>query len=225
MAEGGTVTFSDANGYASAFRDAHIDFTITAAGDFKGQLTWLKLKHLEVYRSWERLPRIAYISLPAERIFLSFPVGAAAPTFDGFALRSGDMIFHSRGERVHQRSNGRCQWGLISLSPEQLANCSKALTGQPIAPPLASRILRPSRAEASKFQSLVRQACHLAETKRRLIARPEVARGLEQELLYAIIHCLDASEADNHPTARHHCRSAKLICRKRIVSSAKPILS
>ncbi|WP_284273528.1 helix-turn-helix transcriptional regulator [Bradyrhizobium iriomotense] len=204
MAEAGTLTFSDPDAYAAAFSDARVKLTITGAGDFKARLTRLKLEHLEIHQYCESLPRIAYISLLPERIFLSFPAGTASLTCGGFALRNRDMVFHSRGECMHQHSEGECQWGLISLAPGQLGCTSKALTGQPIAPPPASRILRPSRTEASRFQDLFRQACHLAEARKKLIESPEVARALEQEMLYAIIHCLTAKEADDHPRARHH---------------------
>jgi AraC-like DNA-binding protein len=204
MAEGGILTFGDPDRYAATFGDARVNLTITGAGDFKAQLTRLKLTHLEICRYYEGLPRIAYISLPAKPIFLSFPVGTVPLIFDGFALRSGDMVLHSRCERMHQRLSGECQWSLISLSPEQLANCSKALIGQPIAPPPASRILRPSRAKALRFQRLFRQACQLAETGKKLIDRPEVARALEQDMLHAIIHCLACNEADENPKTRHH---------------------
>jgi AraC-like DNA-binding protein len=204
MAEAGILTFGDPDAYAAAFSDARVKLTITGAGDFKARLTRLKLEHLEIHQYCESLPRIAYISLLPERIFLSFPVGTASLTCCGFALRNRDMVFHSRGEHVHQHSDGECRWGLISLAPEQLGCSSKALTGQAIAPPPASRILRPSRAEAARFQGLFRQACHLAETKMELIKCPEVARALEQEMLHAVIHCLAASDADDHPRARQH---------------------
>ena len=111
MTENGTLTFSDPDGYAAGFSDAHIKLTITGAGDFKARLTRLKLNDLEVYRCCESLPRIAYNSLPREQMFLSFPVGAVSVISDGFALRNGDMVLHGRGERTHQRSNGACQWG------------------------------------------------------------------------------------------------------------------
>ncbi len=204
MAEGRTLNFNDPDGYAAAFGDARIDLTITGAGDFEAQLIQLKLKHLDVYRCRENVPRIAYISLPLGRILLSFSAGAAFPVFNGFALRSGDMVFHSRGERMHQRSHGPCDWGLIFLEPEHLASYGKALTGRPITSPPASKILRPSRSEASRFLSLFKQACRLTETRAKLIERPEIARALEQEMLHAIIHCLVADEADDHPRGRHH---------------------
>jgi AraC-like DNA-binding protein len=205
MAENGTLTFSDPDGYAAGFGDAHINLTITGAGDFKARLTRLKLKDLEVYRCCESLPRIAYISLPPQQMFLSFPVGAASLIFDGFALRNDDIVSHGRGERTHQRSNGACQWGLISLSPDQFASCGKALTGQAIAPPHVSRILRPVRAEVLRFQRLFAQACRLAEAAgQQLIERPEAARALEQELLHAVINCLAANETNDNPKTRHH---------------------
>jgi len=215
MAEGGTLTFADPDGYTAAFSGARVNLTINGAGEFKARLTRLKLRHLEIYRYYESLPRIAYISLPPKPIFLSFPVGTVPLIFDGFALRNGDMVLHSRSERMHQRLSGECQWGLISLGPEQLANYSKALIGQPIPWSPASRILRSPRAEVAIFQRLFGQACHLAETGQKLIDRPEVATALEHDVLHAIIHCLAGNEADGNPengnpknrnpnTRRHH---------------------
>jgi AraC-like DNA-binding protein len=205
MAESGTRTFSDADGYAAAFGDARIDLTVTGSGNFEARLTRLKLNQLEVCRCCETLPRIVYISLPAEQIFLSFPLGTTSSLVsDGFALRNGDIVLHGCGGSTHQRSEGACQWGLISLSPENFESCSKALTGREIAPPRTSRILRPDRADASRFQSLFREACHLAETRQKLLERPEVARALEQELLHAIINCLAGDETDHNPRTRHH---------------------
>jgi transcriptional regulator GlxA family with amidase domain len=100
--------------------------------------------------------------------------------------------------------------GLISLSPEHLGSCSKALTGRSIEAPAVSSMLRPSRAEVSSFQHVFRQACHLAEAGQKLIERPEVAKALEQEMLYAIVNCLAASEAEDNPKTRHR-RAALMI--------------
>jgi len=197
---GGLFTFTDPDGYAAAFSDARVNLTITGAGDFEAGLTRLKWNHLQVYRCHESLPRIAYISLPPAQIFLSFPVGTTSLVSDGSVLRDGDMVLHRRGASTHQRSDGACQWGLISLSPKEFESCRKALTGREIALPNKSRILHPGRADAARFRRLFRQACHLAKARQKLIERPEVARALQQEMFHAIIHCLAADS----PTARHH---------------------
>lgn len=204
MAEGGTLTFGDPDRYVTALGDARVNLTITGAGDFWAQLTWLRFNQLEIYRCRESLPRIAYISLPPERMFLSFPVSTVPLACDGVILRNGHFVLHGRGQGVHQRSGGACQWGLVSLSAEQLANSSKALTGREIPIPHTTRILCPSRAEASGFRSHFRQACRLAETRKKLIEHPEIARALEQEMLHAIVNCLVADEMNDNSKARHH---------------------
>jgi AraC-like DNA-binding protein len=198
------LTFGDPDGYAAGFGDARINLTITGAGDFKTRLTRLKLRDLEVSLCCEGLPRIAYVLLPPERIFLSFPVGRQSLISDGFALRNGDMVLHGPGESTHQRSDGACQWGLTSLSREQFESCGKALTGREIAPPHPSRILHPARADVSRFQRLFKEACHLAEAKRKLIERLEVTRALEQEMLHAIINCVSANEAEHNQKRHRH---------------------
>jgi AraC-like DNA-binding protein len=203
MAESRTLAPSDADGYAARFGDARITLTITGAGDFQATLTRFKLKQLEAYRCHENLPRIAYISLPPERIFLSFPLSATSLVSDAIALRKGDMFLHGCGSSTHQRFADACEWGLISLSPRQFGSCSKALTGRAIASPHANRILRPARADVSRFQHLFGEACHLAEAKQELLERPGVARALEQELLHAIVNCLAADDIGNPKIRRY----------------------
>jgi AraC-like DNA-binding protein len=203
MSEGGTQTFSDPDSYAAAFGDARVNLTVVGAGDFTARLTRLKLQHLEAYLCRESLPRIAYISLSPEQMALSFPIGGASLLFGGSALRNGNIVLHSRGERLHQRSNGMCQWGMMSFSAKHLASCGEALIGQPIASPHVSRVLRPRRAEALEFQRLFRHACHLADIRKNLIRRPEVARAMEQEMLHAVVHCLMADDADDIAKTRH----------------------
>jgi AraC-like DNA-binding protein len=205
MAEGGTLTFTNPDAYAAAFGDARLNLTITGAGDFRARLTLLKLNLLEFYQCREDLPRIAYIRLPPGRLFLSFPAGNTAFTFNGFALRAGDMVLHARGECMHHRIDGRSHWGLLSISPEQLASHCAALTGDRFAMPDSDKILRPSRPDTARLRRLFEQACHLAEVGQNLIERPEVARALGQEMLHAVIHCLATDQIDDaSKTRRQH---------------------
>jgi AraC-like DNA-binding protein len=204
MAEGGTLTFNDPDSYAAGFGGVRLNLTITGAGEFKARLTRLKLQHLEIYRCHENLPRISYISLPPERIALSFALGKASSILDGVVFRNGDIALHDRGGRLHQRSLGDCQWGLISLSPSELARCAETLTGRRIRSLQASRMLYPSSAEALRFRSLYKNACDLAEAGNKLIALSEIARALEHDMLHAIIHCLTADDADDNSKTRHH---------------------
>jgi hypothetical protein len=76
MADGGTLSFTDPDRYASAIDDARLKVTITGAGDFKAQLTWLTLQHLKIYRCCESLSRIGYISL-SPRLWSACPPGSS----------------------------------------------------------------------------------------------------------------------------------------------------
>ena len=206
MAENGTATFDNPDDYQAGIGDASVNLIVTGGRDFNARLTWLNLRRLHVLRASENLPRIAFFSLSPARVFVSFPTIAGLPlTYGGLGLQFGDVVFHSRGERMHQRTDGESQWGLMSLPPEQLAACGKALTALKLTSPSAGRALRPSRGAAVRLLRLHSKACRLAETRHKLIANPEVARALEQELLHALVNCLTADDANgNLKTRRHH---------------------
>lgn len=211
MAEGGIRTFCDPDGYAAAFGDVSLNLTITGAGDFRAQLTLLKLGQLEFYQCREELPRIAHMTLPPGRIFLSFPAGNTACTCNGFILRNGDMVLHALGGRMHHRIRGKSHWGLLSASPEQLASHNAALTGEPFVPSQVDKILRPARADTARFQQLFAQARHLSQARRNLSECPEVAKAMGQETLYALVHCLAADQIDD--ASRTRCQHAAIMSR------------
>jgi AraC-like DNA-binding protein len=205
MAENGTATFANPDDYQAGFGAANVNLIVSGGGDFNARLTWLHLRRLHMLRGCENLPRIAFISLSPAQVFVSFPTSEGRPlTYSGLGLQFGDVVFHSRGERTHQRTNGESQWGLISLPSEQLAACGKALTGLKITAPPIGRVLRPSRMAATRLLRLHSRACRLAETRYKLIANPEVARALEQELLHALVNCLTADDANGNPKTRQH---------------------
>jgi AraC-like DNA-binding protein len=205
MAENGTATFANPDDYSAAVGSVTVNLIVTAGGDFNARLTWLNLGDLHVLRGHENLPRIGFFSLSPTRTFVSFPTNTGAlVTYGGIGLQFGDVVFHSRGERMHQRTDGEGQWGLISLPPEQLAACSKALTGYNIASPPEGRVLRPPRSAARRLLGHHSKICRLAETKHQLIANPEVARALEQELIHALVNCLTVGDAGGNLKRRRH---------------------
>ena len=206
MAKNGTAMFATPDDYQAAVGVANVNLVVTGGGDFNARLTWLNLNCLHALRGFENLPRIAFVSLSPAQLFVSFPTSERSSlTYGGVGLRCGDVVFHARGERMHQRTSGESQWGSISLPAQQLASFSKALTGLEITSPPVGQVLRPTRTAVTRLLTLFSKACRLAETKHKLIANPEIARALEQELLHALINCLTADDAGgNLKTRRHH---------------------
>jgi hypothetical protein len=112
MAENGTATFANPDDYQAGIGDASVNLVVTGGGDFNARLTWLHLRRFRVLRGCENLPRIAFFSLSPAQVFVSFPTSEGPPlTYSGLGLQFGDVVFHSRGERTHQRTNGESQWG------------------------------------------------------------------------------------------------------------------
>ena len=226
MAQSGTATFINPDEYGAAIGAGRVNIIVTGGGDFNARLTWLNLDHLYLLHSRENLPRIGFFSLPPAQAFVSFPTNARLPlTYGAFSLQYGDVVFHSRGERTHQRINGESQWGLISLSHEQLAASTKALTGTEIRSPPEGRVLRPSRSTASRFLRLHLKVCRLVETRLELIANPEVARALQQELLEALTNCLTAGDACANPKRKQHHADIMIRFEEALALYAEPHLN
>src|SRR6266566_4463863 len=119
MPGSGTGTFIDPDDYQASLRQVRIDLLVTSQGAFKARLTWATLHHLQLLRSEEDLPRIAYVSLVPGLVFIAFASGSGPPMlWGGVELQTGDIIFHSRAERFHQRTTGPCSWSLLGLAPE-----------------------------------------------------------------------------------------------------------
>ncbi len=210
MAIGGTIEFTDVADYQAAVRRAKFSLVFNSQKDFQARLTRIELRHLSLFRGRENLPRVAYFSLPADRAFVAFPARHNPPQiWDGAELQPDEMIFHGRGQGGHQRTRGPSQWGIISLAQEYLASSVKALMGSDLEAPSDARILRPSCSDAAHLLSLHAKACRLAETRPELIPHPEVARALEQELLYAFVNCLKSDKAQKYSARRR--RHLKII--------------
>jgi len=208
MPGSGTCSFVDPDDYQASLHQAQIDLIVTYLGEFKARLTWARLDNLHLLRCQEDLSRIGYLSLASELVFVAFAMHTdTAPLWRGVEVKSGQIMFHSRGERLHQRTRGPCLWSVIALAPAYLDNYSRALTGQALVPPAAGVILRPRPRDVARLRRLHAQACRLAETRPKTLAHPEVARALEQDLIHALITCLAEAEAHyDVATKRSHAK-------------------
>ena len=203
MPKSGTFAFSDPDDFRANLRKAGIELFLTVSGDFRARLTRVELPHLRLLYIREERPRIAYVSLARKLVFVTFAAQSGQPLlWGGVELRPGDVVFHSRGEHMHQRTSGACNWASISQTPEHFAGCGKALTGDNLVPP-AGQVLRLSPSAVASLRQLHADACRLAEKKPELIAHPEVARALEQDLIHALVTCLSIGAHCLHLAPRH----------------------
>src|SRR5262245_53904278 len=194
MPVSGTFTCTNPSDYQSKFPDGRVELVFARWAEYRARLTWVELRCLHILRSEESLPRIAYLSLAPERVFIGFPRHPKLQIWGGVTLQSSDIVLHARGDRVHQRTSAASRWGLVSLPPKYLATYSKAIAGVEITAPPAAEILRPPLCAKKELLRLHAETCRLAETKPERIAHPEVARALEQDMLVALVNCLTGDE-------------------------------
>src|SRR6266404_2982576 len=208
MPGSGTRTFLDPDHYAASLRQAQLELVITSRGNFRARVTWAELHHLQLLRCEEDFPSIGYVSLAPRLVFVGFPAPCGPlPVWGGRELQAADIMFHSRGERLHQSTSGPSIWSVIALDPVQLDKYGRALSGKPLSPPPEGQVVRPSRRDAARLKRLHAQACRLAETRPRILAHPEVARAIEQGMIHALVNCLTTAKVEEDGTAiRHHAR-------------------
>src|SRR6516225_7927776 len=208
MPGGGTRTFLEPDHYEASLRQAQIDAVIVPRDKFSARLTWGQLHHLQVLRCEEDSPRLAYVQLAPSLAFVTFPAGfEALPVWRGREMQPGDIMFHSRGERLHQSTSGPSVWNVIAMDPAQLERYGRALSGKPFSWPPEGRALQPSPRLAARLRRLHAQACRLAETKSKTLSHSEVARAMEQGLIQTLVDCLTTASAWTDGYAkRHHAR-------------------
>src|SRR5271166_3645242 len=200
MPGGGTRTFLDPDYYETTLGQAQIEAVIVPRRTFRARLTWAELHHLQVLRCEGDSPCVAYLQLRPGLTFVTFPAASGAlPVCRGREMQAGDIMFHSRGERLHQSTPGPFVWKVIAMDPVQLEYYGRALSGKPFSSPPEGRVLQPSPRLTARLRRLHAQICRLAETKSKILSHSEVARAMEQGLIQALVACLTTASAT--PTA------------------------
>jgi hypothetical protein len=202
MGGSGSALFADADDYqANLPTTTHL--LALQPGQFQARLTWMELADLNLLHAREAGPRIAYVSLSPERVFITFPTQRSRTlTYDGTPLQMGDIVVHSLGQQMHQRTIGDTAWGSIALTPASLLAYGKTLVGHEVVPPPSCRILRPSVADRRQLLRLHGEAVRIAETQLGHIGNVEVARALQQDLIWALMACLTTGKPVMVPRRR-----------------------
>jgi AraC-like DNA-binding protein len=191
----GTVALRDPQGYLANFTGALVDVCFTGPGPFTARRTQAELPHIWLIDVGEVVPRIARLSLPAERTVVLFATDADPKQFcDGVRLGPWDvMLLHGCDQAVHHRTQGAANWGVIAVDQAAFVAHCQALTGSDAAPPRRRAILRPTWSAAARLRQLHAKICDLAATTPSIISHSEPARALENEVLHALVSCLAGS--------------------------------
>jgi len=178
-----------------------LSLLVTGAGQFRARLTQVALQSLRLSATDERLPRIAFVALPADTILVSLPRGrGAAPIWGGITIGADEIMTLGAGQRLHMRTDGPCRWGSIWLPAAELAQYGSAVTGAPFPVPSAARRWHLRPATMRHLRHLHSAAIGLVERRSSAVIDAAAAHGLEQQFIYALIECLSRSSAISRKT-------------------------
>jgi AraC-like DNA-binding protein len=193
---------------------------VTGRGQFRARLTQVELDRVRLTAVEEAQPRIAFVTVPAGTVLVSFPIDdGPSPVWGGIEIRTGEMITFGRGQRLHAKTLGASRWGAIQVPDRQLARYGRALNGAGFVVPPAAR-WRPRPAAARQLRHLHRAAIRMAEGRAGALTDAQAAHGLEQQLLHALIECLSRALTDNETSAA--CRHRGILARFEDLLVAEP---
>ena len=178
-------------------------------GEFRARLARIDLHRLWMCRFAEDLPRIMKVRPSRTRASIIFETGADQPAmrFNGIEISQNEIATIALDWEWYLRSSASCEWGTVSLTPEDLAAASKTITGRELAPPTIPRSLGPGAPALSRLRNLHEAAGHLAKSAPDILEKPEVARAVEGALVEAMVFCLaDGQSQDVRSVQRNHAR-------------------
>ena len=207
---GSTVSvFGEPDDYEAALRaDAGVDFLVTGRGEFRGRLTRIALDRMSLVSGEEILSRIAFIRLDPRMVRVSLPVRDGASLFwGGIAAQPGEIVTHGPGHSLHERTDGPCRWRVIWLSALELARHARAMSGAALDIPAGAYRWRPTPGALRFLTSLYDDAMRASKVHPELAAGAKAARGLEQQVIAALIECLQVEVANlRGPAQLSHAR-------------------
>lgn len=196
---GSTISvFSEPDDFQVALIQAgSVGLLVTEGGEFMAQIARVVLHHLALTSVQERLARVAFIALPSGSVRVSVPTGKSELIYGRTRVAAGGIVTHGLGCGVYERVVGPCDWRDIVLPSRVLEQSSRALAGAAIAIPPGVRLWQPSGAALRHLIALHGAATRLAKTKPGRAAGAEAARGLEQQLIEALVECLSGQPPDS----------------------------
>jgi AraC-like DNA-binding protein len=221
LADSAVLTFTDPDVFHSAIRDAHAEGVVTGRGDFHAEFATVRLDRLFLQRSQETLPRTTYSATDPKLFGIIFATNPGQQIhINGLELSQRDIVAFRAGSMGHNRSSTACEWGSLALTHVDLAAAGEALIGRELTAPSFTHRIRPPAPLLSRLSNLHEAAGHLAKTAPDVLAYPEVARALEQQLVHAMVSCISGGETAETRGAHH--RHAVIMRRLEEVLEANP---
>lgn len=202
---GSTISvFGDPDDYQAALReDGAVDLLVTGRGAFRARLTRLRLVRMHLLAGEESLARIAFIRSAPRLVRISLPLRNNTSMFLGeIPFGGGEIVTHGPGQHLHERTEGPRVWRTIWLPAEVLARYGKAMVGSTFDVPREACRWRPAPEALACLVRLHNDAIRVTRSEPGAPAGMEAARGLEQQVIEALVECLLMKTDDEGAAAK-----------------------
>jgi hypothetical protein len=196
---GSTISaFGEPNDYqAELRRDSGFDLLVTARGEFWAQTSRVALSRIKLVAAEENLSRIGFITLPRQMVRVSLPARPGTLLFwNGMPSHTGELVTHNGGLRLHERTEGPSQWGVLWVSMLDLRRYGRAVIGPTFDVLPGACWWRPAPRALRYLIDLHDSAIRVSRAHPRMAAGAEAARGLELQLFDALLGCMLAAKAE-----------------------------
>jgi AraC-like DNA-binding protein len=199
--------FSEPDDFQAALEEGgRVNLIVTGLGKFRARLSRITLHRMRLAGGEERQTRVAFNSLGSRFVRITLPTGPPGSLVcSGIATQSNEVVVHGPGHRFHVRTNGPCRWGAMWILANDLVASGHAMNGAKFALPSGECRWQPSPDALRSLTGLHRDAIRATEAHPSLPVDDQAARGLEQQLLAALMECLSGKPLDRgDPTRRRH---------------------
>ena len=214
--------FTDPDEYFAGIRNLQIEGVVLQRGEFHAESTIIDLPRVLMCRFDENLPRIMKVTPSGRRAGILFATNPdqRAVLMNGAEISQGQIARAELHSEWYLRSSAPCEWGTMSLAPEDLAAAGETIIGRGLAPPNFAHGVTPSPVALSRLRKLHGAAGYLAKTAPDILAKPEVARAMDQALVEAMVFCLAHTGSAVVPNAQRN--RARIMARLEAALTAKP---
>jgi hypothetical protein len=184
--------FSEPEDFHAAMRaNGVVTLVVSKGGEFRARLARIALYRIRLFAGEEQLPRVGSMFIPPGFVRVSLPVEPTASLmWDGVHARRNEITTHSARYRFLEQTGGACRWSTIWLRVVDLAKYARAMTGGPFVVPTGERRWQPTPEALRTLVVLHEHSIRATAARGKLPIEKEAARGLEQQLLYALAECL-----------------------------------
>jgi len=191
---------SEPDEFEAALRHGgHVELLVTGGGDFQSRLIRIALPRISLLTVEETLSRIAFVSPATGWLVVVVPLAREpSEVWAGIPLRDGTIITLGAGQPVHARTLGPCHSGVICLAGKDLAGYGRTLVGPGFSIPAGLQFWRPEPPALRTLKRLLKAAARVTAARPATPANAGAARGLEQELITALVDCLSVLPVEQY---------------------------